>query len=335
MTNESIQSQGGKARAEKLSKEELKKIAQKAALARWANRPPKALHKGNFKEHFGVDIDAYVLDDERKSAVLSERGLSRALGFSPTGGNRLKDFLSTKTMEEPGREVARKLLQPIEFQSPSGGREESVTVLKGYPATVLIELCKLISSSAQTGVLGKRHERMITQSRIILDASANLGIDHLVYAIAGYNPTANEVIKAFKLYVEEEAKKYEKEFPPELYKAWYRLYEIPPIQGRGRPWEFKQLTVKHIYTPLAESNGKILELTRAVKASAGDRKKKLFQFLSDVGTRALRMHLGRVLEMAESSPDRHAYEAKIVQRFGGQQQLELVIPEPKKEVVEA
>jgi P63C domain len=137
------------------------------------------------------------------------------------------------------------------------------------------------------------------------------------------NPSAQEVIDAFKAYVQEEAKKYEKEFPPELYRAWYRLYKIPPIQGRGRPWEFKTLTVNHIYAPLAQSNGKILELTRANKAAAGDRKTKLLQFLSETGTRALRMHLGRVLEMAEDSPDRATYEAKIKKRFALQQELEL------------
>ena len=42
----------------------------------------------------------------------------------------------------------------------------------------------------------------------------------------------------------------------------------------------------------------------------------------------IRMHLGRVLEMAESSNDRFAYERKIVERFGGQQELELVMPTP-------
>ena len=146
-------------------------------------------------------------------------------------------------------------------------------------------------------------------------------IRNLVYALAGYNPTAQEVITAFKLYVQEEAKKYEKEFPPELYQEWYRLYQIPPIQGRGRPWEFKSLTVDHIYTPLAKSNGKILELTRALKASDGDRRKKLFQFLSVVGTRALRFQLGRVYQMAAESKTQAEYESKIVKNFGGQLDL--------------
>jgi hypothetical protein len=35
-----------------------------------------------------------------------------------------------------------------------------------------------------------------------------------------------------------------------------------------------------------------------------------------------------VLEMAESSPDKFAYENKIAKRFGGQKELELVVPTP-------
>jgi hypothetical protein len=79
--------------------------------------------------------------------------------------------------------------------------------------------------------------------------------------------------------------------------------------------------VSHIYYPLAKSNGKILELLRALKATEGERKKKLFQFLNEVGARALRMHIGRVLEMSESAQSKLEYENKIVARFGGQPDL--------------
>lgn len=127
--------------------------------------------------------------------------------------------------------------------------------------------------------------------------------------------------------MQEEAKKYEPEFPNELYREWYRLYDIP-VLSRGKPWHFKYLTVNHICHPLAESNGKLLELLRAVKAKGGDQKAKLFQFLNKIGARALRIQLGRVLEMAESSPDKAAYERKIVERFGGQKEFEFIIPPP-------
>ncbi len=149
-----------------------------------------------------------------------------------------------------------------------------------------------------------------------------------MYALAGYNPTAEEVITAFKAYIQEEARKYEPEFPNELYVQWYRLYDLA-VPDRGTPWHFKHLMVNHIYYPLAQSSGKILALLKAHKARGGDRAKKLFQFLNEIGARALRMHLGRVLEMAESSADKLEYERKIENRFGVERQLrQLELPLP-------
>ena len=49
--------------------------------------------------------------------------------------------------------------------------------------------------------------------------------------------------------------------PSVLYMEWHRLYKIP-VPERGKPWHFKYLTVNHIYGPVANSNGKILELIR-------------------------------------------------------------------------
>src|ERR1700676_1722718 len=78
----------------------------------------------------------------------------------------------------------------------------------------------------------------------------------------------------------------------------------------------EQIVFTDAYTR-AKSIGRILDLLRALKAKDGGRQTKLFQFLNDVGARALRMQLGRVLEMCESSSDKAAYEKKIVERFGG------------------
>ena len=106
---------------------------------------------------------------------------------------------------------------------------------------------------------------------------------------------------------------------------WHRLYDIP-VPVRGKPWHFRHLTVNHIYYPLAKSSGKLYGLLKALKAKDGDKQKKLFQFLNEIGARALRMQLGRVLEMSESSLDKNVYEANIVERFGGQQELDLGLP---------
>lgn len=322
----SIQSLGGKARAKKLTAKQKTEIAAKAAAARWAGRPLEAIRKGSFREHFGIDVDCYVLDDPAKTAVISQRGMGLALGMHARG-DAFPRFMATKVMADAaGPELRGKLAQPIKFQWGTGGTEAPPTTVHGYDVTLLIDVCRAILEAEPH--LGPRQAERVKQAHVILNASAKSGIKGLVYALAGYNPAAEEVIAAFKAYVQEEARKYEKEFPSELYTQWHRLYDIPVFE-RGKPWHFKQLTVNHIYYPLAKSNGKILQLMRAAKAKGGDRRDKLFQFLNEIGTRALRIHMGRVLEMAESSKSKREYERRIVDRFGGQQEFDLVIPEPQ------
>lgn len=274
-----------------------------------------------------MDIDCYVLDDAQKTAVISQRGIGRAIGM-PDSGSALRRFLSTRAIAPlVGTELSQKLAEPLKFQweSPGIGLGQPPGIIHGFDVTILIDICRVIIQAERDGKLGKRHARITAQAHIILNASAKSGIKNLVYALAGYNPSTQEVISAFKAFVQEEARKYEKEFPPDLYEQWQRLYQIQ-IPERGNPWMFRHLTVRHIYYPLAKSHGRIYQLLKALKAIGGDRQKKLFQFLSELGTRALRIHMGRVLEMAESSPNSHSYEKRIAERFGGQQELDFDLP---------
>ncbi len=317
---------GGLARAEKLSKERRVQIARQAAIARHGAKPPKASHKGNFKENFGVDAECYVLDDQYKTAVMTERGIGAALGLSKPGGKDFQRLVQRKYIASHlGADVLEKIMNPIEFQWIYPGAKQNSITIKGYGADILIDVCSAILAADASGSLRAQQKTLAIQARTIVNASAKSGITRLVYALAGYNPSAEEVINAFKMYVLEEAKKYEQEFPSELYMAWHRLYQIP-VPVRGKPWHFKHLTLSHVYYPLAKSSGKVLTLLRAEKARDRDRQKKLFQFLTEIGTRALRIQLGRVLEMAESSTTKHEYEAKIAERFGGQQELQLIEP---------
>jgi hypothetical protein len=313
---------GGIARREALTKDARKAIAKKGAAARWGT---KATHRGNFQDQLGIDVDCYVLDDEKKTAVISQTGMARALGMA-SRGSVLPRFLANKVMSDAiGIDLREKIENPIKFQWSNTGIGAGAITVHGFDSAVLIDLCNAIILSEDK--LGSRYAAVAKQAHLIVGASARLGIRGLVYALAGYNPSTEEVIAAFKLYVMEEAKKYEPEFPNELYMQWHRLYDLA-VPERGKPWTFKFLTVNHVYVPLAKSNGKLLALLRAVKAKGGDRSKKLFQFLNEIGARALRMQLGRILEMAESSPDKATYERKIVDRFGGQKEFDFLALKP-------
>ena len=102
----------------------------------------------------------------------------------------------------------------------------------GFDSALLIDLCNAIIISEEK--LGARYAAVAKQAHLIVGASARLGIRDLVYALAGYNPTTEEIIAAFKLYVLEETKKYEPEFSSQIYMQWHRLYDLA-VPERGKP----------------------------------------------------------------------------------------------------
>lgn len=309
---------GGLKRAENLTSQQRADIARKAAAARWGL---KATHRGSFREDFGIDVDCYVLDDVTKTAVISQRGMGAVMGLGE-GGSRLPDFIKGKTIAPYiGRELSEKLENPLVFQAPTLGANQPPTKTYGYDITILIDLCKAILKAEDDKRLLKRQSHIARQAHIIINASAKAGIQGLVYKLAGYDATREEVVSAFKMFIREEAREYEKEFPDQLYRQWYRLYELPePV--KGRPWNFKNLTLDQVYKPLAKSNGKILLLAKAAKASGEDRRKKLHQFLSDIGVKALRQHLGELIGIAKLSAGRAEYEKNVRKIFGDQAEFD-------------
>lgn len=314
---------GGVARAQALTPEKKKEIARKAALARWGEKPPQATHKGNFKNDFGIDVECYVLSDTHKTAVISQRGMSLAIGLKSDSGTAFQRFIQGKAISSIlGRDLLEKINNPLIFNGLPPGLDQPPMVVHGYDVTILIDVCKAIVQAEADGLLQSQQMHVAKQAHVILNASAKAGIKGLVYALAGYDATREEVITAFKLYVQQEAREYEKEFPPQLYNEWYRLYEIPKFD-RGRPWEFKNLTLDHVYHPLARSNGKVLQMARSSKAQSGVSNLKLHQFLSEIGTKALRTHLGQLLGIARISKNSAEYEQYVKTLFGDQRELDL------------
>ena len=325
MSKDESKAKGGHARAKALSGKRKREIATKGAAARWL----RATHKGSFKEEFGIDVDCYVLDDEQKTAVISQRGMAEALGLSRGGGSRLPRFIGSRSIApHVGPELQKKFAKPLVFQGLAAGPNlPTPGTVYGYDVTMLIDLCRAIIEADAEGTLIDRYQNVVRQAHIIIAASAKAGIKGLVYALAGYSPAVEEIIAAFKAFVRQEAREYEKEFPTLLYKEWQRLYAIQgPI---SRNWKGMHLTINHVYHPLARSEGRVLELMRGARNTTqelrpAERRKKLHQFLSEVGVKALRTHLGQVLGVARISKTKEQYEASIKMLFGEpDHQLEL------------
>ncbi len=309
---------GGVAVAAKMTPEDKTERAKKGALARWGL---KATHKGSFKNEFGIDAECYVLNDPTKTAVITQLGMGEILGLG-SGGSRLPRFVFNKTMSEYlGPELTEKIKNPVVFHIVSAGQGgASLVKANGYDATILIDICRaVLQAKADKKNI---NPAVVTQAGIIVGASAKAGIQGLVYALAGYDRTREEIIEAYKMYVREEAREYEREFSPELYEQWYRLYGLAKPE-RGRPWEFRYLTIDHIYKPLANSHGKVFDLAKTSKATSGERGDKIHQFLSEIGVKALRTQVGKIMGIALVSADRAEYERHIAEKIFGQRSLPL------------
>ena len=106
----------------------------------------KATHRGNFQEQLGIDVECYVLDDEEKTAVISQTGMAGALGLS-SRGNALPRFLANKVMSNTvGAELRQKIENPLKFQWAGGGGGPAAPI-HGFDSSLLIDICNAIISS--------------------------------------------------------------------------------------------------------------------------------------------------------------------------------------------
>ncbi|MDE1486070.1 P63C domain-containing protein [Xenorhabdus bovienii] len=303
---------GGIARAKTLTSERRSEIAKNAAAERWKNKPHKATHKGNFKEEFGIDAECYILDDQNKTAVVTKKGLAQLLSIGDHGRD-VDQLLTSQYMSNyVDLKLLEKIRKPIIFQYIGGSK--NFNGAHGFDITLIGDIASALIAADRDKVLPKSRKECAKLAQQLANASMKAGLKGLAYAVAGYRPEVQEVIEAFKAFVREEARGYEKEFPDELYSEWYRLYGLEKFE-RGRPILFAQLTRKHVYYSLAKSEGKVLELAVKNKNENGKESDKIHQFLSEVGVKALRRHIGKVLGVAIASDTKEEYERIIKTRM--------------------
>ena len=300
MGKDSIQSMGGRARAEILTQEQRVAIASKAANARWG--VPKATHYGELAIA-GINIPCYVLEDGRR--VLSQRGLQTSIGLSSGGGtlgaHRMARFvgrLSVKGLHALA--LMDRINTPIIFRPTHGGRNAF-----GYEADLLPEICDYILSCRDKGIMEDVHSlRIVAACDALVRALARVGIIALVDEATGYQEIRDRqaLQKILEKYISKELIKWTKRFPDDFYKEMFRLkgWKWEGIQV-NRPSVVGHYTNNFIYDRLAPG---VLEELRRLNppGDQGHRKHKHHQWLSpDVGHPRLRDHLNGVIVLMRAS----------------------------------
>lgn len=315
------QSRGGRARAEKLSPEARREIARRGALARHGRKVgahglPKAVSQGSLKIG-DVLIDVYVLEGRRR--VIHKRGMARALGLKSEGGNAFMKMITRKGLGSAiSTELSEKIANPLEFLPISGDPAH------GYPAEVFIEVCDAIIDAAKAGKLTSSQTFLGVQAEFIVRSAAKIGIIGLIDEATGFiaDKRKHEYQELWQEFLRDEFRQWEEaEFPNDLFNVIYKLYGLKRFQPSStkHPRFFAKFLRKYVYQALANSNGAILaelEQRNPVVYANGGRRYKLFQFLSDeIGMSALRQHIWKTVGIGQSVGTKEQFDRAFYNAF--------------------
>lgn len=314
---------GAIARAESLTPERRKEIAEKAARARWSGTDdtPVAIRDGVLLIG-DLQLGCYVLKDRRR--LFHKRGMAEALGMKSKGGNVFLRAMNSKGL---GSVIPPKLWEtlnnPIIFRTLAGDQAH------GYEGMVLIEICDALCEARRTKSLSPHQANLARQAEIILRSAAKVGITALIDEATGYikDKARDEYREMFREFIRDQWREYEREFPDQLFDVIYNLYKLPRKHKNKHPQFFGHFIKKYVYAPLANSNGAILEMLNEknpVVYTGGGRRYKLFQFLTEeLGLPALRAHLWQIIGIGNASSTKEAFERGFKRAFpqAGEQML--------------
>lgn len=304
---------GGKARAERMSGEQRKESARRAAEARWAKQgvkpPPEATHFGVLKIG-DIELDCAVLNDGQR--VLSNRDVSAAFGLKfganpanrfTKGGIKLPVFLSFQNLKPfIDSDLEAIFSEPIKYRIPGNGNPAH-----GLPAEMIPKVCNVWLKARDAGVLKPSQMRAAAQADIIIRGLAEVGIVALIDEATGYQDDRDRraLAKILEAFVAKELKPWVHTFPADYYRELYRLRGLTyPPRGNKMPQYFGVLTNDIVYRRLAP--GVLAELRRVIpRNEKGRLKHHLHRRLTDdVGHPKLLQHLGSVVTLMRISSDK-------------------------------
>jgi len=327
---ETGRSKGGRARANALSPDARKAIAQKAAEARWAVPSieyPRATHRGMLNIG-SIELPCFVLGDGRR--VISGRGMTAAIGMKGRGqgAQRIVEHRTIKPFL--GSDLSVAISEPILFvgASPRGNAPSS-----GFEAVVLQELCEALLSARDAGALQTEQERRYAQfADILIRSFARIGIIALVDEATGYqrDRAADALSKVLEAFIAKELQPWVKTFPDDYYEQLFRLRGLHfPSDTVKRPQYFGYLTNDIVYDRLAP--GVKEELKRSTpKSPSGRMAQQMHRRLTtELGHPKLREHMSSVLtimKLSDTYDDFHAKLDRVHPKFG--ETLPLALPAP-------
>ena len=304
----SKQSDGGHARAEKLSANERSDIARRAALARWQATLPAATHEGEL-EVGNLSLPVAVTSDGTR--LMISRAFMDALGRPWKGSyerNRLPNFIDAKNLEPFLTTELLDAVEPIDFVNKRGQKAQ------GYRAELLQLVCDVYLEARKAGALKAAQIKIADQAETLVRGFARVGILALVDEATGYqrDRARDALARILERFIAEELQPWVKTFPDEFYEELFRLRDLDFSRDSvKRPQYFGHLTNDIVYKRLAP--GVLEELKRTAPRTANGRRKGTLQqkLTPDLGHPQLREHLAKVVTIMKLSDSYSDFKRKL------------------------
>ena len=316
MTDDSIQSMGGKARAEVLSAERRSEIARMGAEAKQAI--PVETHSGEL-DIGGIKILCHVLSDGTR--LVSQEGVNRGLGrrgrpkakHEENRGLQVPVFLQANNLQPFIPQDNMDVFKPVKFKRRLGG-PYSV----GYKAEILPKTCHVFLDAKEAGNLVASQYATAERCKILSRGFSEVGIIALVDEATGYQEVRDRLAlqKILERFIAKELSKWAKRFPDDFYREMFRLKEWnwPQVNIR-RPSVIGHYTNDIVYDRLAP--GVLEELRRLNPPNeTGHRKHKHHQWLTpDIGHPKLRDHLNGVIVLMKAASSWERFKRMLDRAF--------------------
>lgn len=313
---------GGNARAEKLSPDQRKEIAIKAASARWQSGIPKASYVGTLKIADREIPCAVYEQGERVLRLIVQREVVGLLTGNKKGN--LDRYLKAQNLQP---------FVPEKFKNKSLDQATIVLEINGrkafcYEGEDIVDLCKMYLNArkAPNDVLLPNQKQLADRAEIIITALAKTGIVGLIDEATGYQHIrARDALQAYlDKVLRKELAAWVKKFPNEFFEQIYRLNGWVWTGTSLRPVLVGKYIKDVVYERLGP--GILAELERLnPKNEKGHRPAKHFQWLTqDVGHPMLAQHLYAVIGLMRISNNWKEFKTllgKAYQKSGDQLSL--------------
>lgn len=301
-SEKSPQSLGGTARASKLSPEQRKEVASKAATVRWKNEKMNigaqiAKHEGILKIG-DAELDVAVLEDGKR--IISQGSVFKAFGrptrgvkSAPEGGIVMPAFMDAINLRPFISEDLMSVINRVAYKSLAGN------VVEGYDASILPLVCDVYLKAREEGVITRSNQLdTARKAEILVRSLAKVGIIALVDEATGYQEVRpRDALQAFlDKVISKELAAWAKKFPDEFYENIYKLRGWQWVgMSKNRFSVVAHYTRDLIYERLGDSILEELE-KKTPRDDRGNRKNKFHQWLTDdVGNPMLAQHLHSII----------------------------------------